>query len=113
MKLTDEDRNHFSREMLKLAGHFNRTAAKWIEEEKPLTPAQKKSMETRLARADALFDAFSDRGYTRRQWNNLLESSGAADRMGVYGGAYRMLTDRQCDAIVRAGKKSAAKKVLD
>jgi hypothetical protein len=105
MKLADEDRNHFSREMLKLADHFNRTAAKWIGEEKPFTPVRKKSMATRLARVDALFDAFSGKGYTRRQWNNLLESSGAADRMGAYGGAYRMLTDRQCDALVRAGKK--------
>ncbi|MEZ0259573.1 MAG: hypothetical protein ACAH80_01100 [Alphaproteobacteria bacterium] len=107
MRLTAEDRNHFSGDMNRLADHFNRTAAKWIREEKPFTAARKKSMETRRARADALFDAFSDKGYTRRQWNNLLESSGAADRMGVYGGAYRMLTDRQFDAILRGAKKTA------
>jgi hypothetical protein len=107
MRLTDEDRTYFSDEMNRLADRFNRTAAKWIGEKKPFTAARKKSMETRLAKVDALFDDFSKRGYARRQWNNLLESSGAADRMGEYGGAYRMLTDRQFDAILRGAKNPA------
>ncbi|TAL38468.1 MAG: hypothetical protein EPN97_04015 [Alphaproteobacteria bacterium] len=103
MRMTPEDRKYFAGKMHRLADHFNRTTGKWAHENKMkkpedrgFTPRQKASAARRLKKLDSLIEEFYACGYSRLQWNRLLEVSGVEEKMDKYGlgGAYYIPTDK-------------------